>query len=216
MGEGSSSLPPGFQFFPSDEELVLHFLHRKAALLPCHPDIIPTIDLHHCDPWDLGGKALQGGNRHWYFFTHTTQSRATATGYWHAAGTDHETIASSCVDVGVKKTLRYYLGEAPEGVKTNWLMHEYHLLDDGVLHSTGDGGTRKKVSDSAQAMQEPRLVHSTTTIAVQESNRWVVCRVYESTGGSQSSFHDDGGSELSCLDEVFLSLDDIDEISLPN
>ncbi|XP_064966622.1 NAC domain-containing protein 104-like isoform X2 [Musa acuminata AAA Group] len=193
MGEGSSSLPPGFQFFPSDEELVLHFLHRKAALLPCHPDIIPTIDLHHCDPWDLGSKALQGGNRHWYFFTHTTQSRATATGYWNAVGTDHETIASSCVDVGVKKTLRYYLGEAPEGVKTNWLMHEYHLLDDGVLHSTGDGGTRKK-----------------------ESNRWVVCRVYESTGGSQSSFHDDGDSELSCLDEVFLSLDDIDEISLPN
>ncbi|URE12630.1 Nac domain-containing protein [Musa troglodytarum] len=192
MGEGSS-LPPGFQFFPSDEELVVHFLHRKAALLPCHPDIIPTIDLHHCDPWDLGGEALQGGNRHWYFFTHTTQNRATANGYWHAVGTDHETIASSCVDVGVKKTLRYYLGEAPEGVKTNWLMHEYHLLDDGVLHSTGDGGRRKK-----------------------ESNRWVVCRVYESSGGSQTSFHDDGGSELSCLDEVFLSLDDIDEISLPN
>ncbi|RWW82393.1 hypothetical protein BHE74_00009153 [Ensete ventricosum] len=200
MGEGSS-LPPGFQFFPSDEELVVHFLHRKAALLPCRPDIIPTIDLHHFDPWDLG--ALQGGNHHWYFFTRTTQRRATANGYWQAVGTDHETIASSCVDVGVKKTLGYYLGEAPEGVKTNWLMHEYHLLDDGVLHGTGDGSRRKKVSDSAQAIQEPRLVHSTATITVQESNRWVVCRVYESTGGSQSSFHDDdGGSELSCLDEI--------------
>ncbi|RWV92223.1 hypothetical protein GW17_00045422 [Ensete ventricosum] len=55
MGEGSN-LPPGFQFFPSDEELVVHFLRRKAAQLPCYPDIIPTIDLRHCDPWDLNGQ----------------------------------------------------------------------------------------------------------------------------------------------------------------
>ncbi|THU51039.1 hypothetical protein C4D60_Mb06t26810 [Musa balbisiana] len=35
---------------------------------------------------------------------------------------------------------------------------------------------------------------------------------------SQATAHDDGGggTELSCLDEVFLSLDDLDEVSLPN
>ncbi|THU53855.1 hypothetical protein C4D60_Mb10t18800 [Musa balbisiana] len=160
MGEGSN-LPPGFQFFPSDEELVVHFLRPKAAHLPCYPDIIPTIDLHHCDPWDFDGKALQGGNRHWYFFTRRSQNRATANGYWHAVSTD-ETVTSNHTPVGIKKTLR-----------------------------------------------------SDDTITTQESNKWVVCRVHESAGGSQSSFHDDG-SELSCLDEVFLSLDDLDDISLPN
>jgi No apical meristem (NAM) protein len=53
-----TSLPPGFHFHPSDEELVVHFLHRKVSSLPCHPDIIPTIHLHRYDPWDLNGWSL--------------------------------------------------------------------------------------------------------------------------------------------------------------
>lgn len=51
----SMNLPPGFRFFPTDEELVVHFLHRKASLLPCHPDVIPDLDLYPYDPWDLPG-----------------------------------------------------------------------------------------------------------------------------------------------------------------
>jgi hypothetical protein len=39
----------------------------------------------------------------------------------------------------------------------------------------------------------------------------VICRVYE-----QNEDADDGMDQLSYLDEVFLSLDDLDEISLPN
>jgi hypothetical protein len=51
----AANLPPGFRFCPSDEELVVHFLHRKAALLPCHPDVIPDLDLYPYDPWELDG-----------------------------------------------------------------------------------------------------------------------------------------------------------------
>lgn len=40
----------------------------------------------------------------------------------------------------------------------------------------------------------------------------MVCRVYERSDND----NDDDGAELSCLDEVFLSLDDLDEISTPN
>lgn len=50
------NLPPGFRFYPTDEELVVHFLQRKASLLPCHPDVIPDLDLYPYDPWDLHGK----------------------------------------------------------------------------------------------------------------------------------------------------------------
>jgi len=39
----------------------------------------------------------------------------------------------------------------------------------------------------------------------------VICQVYE-----QDNDDDGDGTELSCLDEVFLSLDDLEEISLPN
>jgi hypothetical protein len=55
MGGGATNLPPGFHFFPSDEDLVVHFLRRKAANLPCRPDIVPTILLHRYDPWELNG-----------------------------------------------------------------------------------------------------------------------------------------------------------------
>lgn len=56
MGDNNNvNLPPGFRFYPTDEELVVHFLHRKAALLPCHPDVIPDLDLYPYDPWDLDG-----------------------------------------------------------------------------------------------------------------------------------------------------------------
>lgn len=58
MGDSKKSnvnLPPGFRFYPTDEELVIHFLQRKAALLPCHPDVIPDLDLYPYDPWQLEG-----------------------------------------------------------------------------------------------------------------------------------------------------------------
>ncbi|XP_072950543.1 NAC domain-containing protein 104-like [Typha angustifolia] len=188
MGEGGN-LPPGFRFFPSDEELVVHFLRRKSASLPCQPDIIPTIDLHHHDPWDLNGKALQGGNQ-WYFFTHKTQTRSSPNGHWSHAGGRDEPVTS----VGVKKTFIFYCGDQPhEGIKTNWVMHEYHLLDTTTTSSS---------SSSSRALKK-RGVHQRI-----ESNEWVICRVYE------TSCHDEG-AELSCLDEVFLSLDDLDEVSLP-
>jgi hypothetical protein len=58
MGDHNNNnvnLPPGFRFYPTDEELVVHFLHRKASLLPCHPDVIPDLDLYPFDPWQLQG-----------------------------------------------------------------------------------------------------------------------------------------------------------------
>lgn len=57
MGDNNVNvnLPPGFRFYPTDEELLVHFLQRKAALLPCHPDVIPDLDLYPYDPWQLNG-----------------------------------------------------------------------------------------------------------------------------------------------------------------
>lgn len=53
-----SDLPPGFRFFPTDEELVVHFLHCKASCLPCQPDIIPNLDQRLFDPWELNGMPI--------------------------------------------------------------------------------------------------------------------------------------------------------------
>ncbi|XP_077213786.1 NAC domain-containing protein 104-like [Tasmannia lanceolata] len=191
MADENINLPPGFQFYPTDEELVTHFLYCKAGLLPCNPDIIPDLDLHRYDPWELNGKALAGDNQ-WYFFSHRTQNRVSANGYWKSLGID-EPVTSGGKRVGTKKSLVYYIGEAPLGTKTSWIMHEYHLLDCGTSsRSSKRRGNRKTVS-----------------------NEWVLCRVYDMNRGPNESFCDDG-TELSCLDEVFLSLDDLEEISFPN
>ncbi|KAK8627051.1 hypothetical protein V6N13_134679 [Hibiscus sabdariffa] len=190
----SLNLPPGFRFDPSDEELVVHFLQRKAALLPCHPDVIPDLDLYPYDPWELDGKALGEGNR-WYFYSRRTPNRTTGNGYWKPMGTDEPVVSGhSSRKVGVKKYFVFYIGESGSagGVKTNWIMQEYRLSDSdsGSSRSSKRRGGHSKIDYS----------------------KWVVCRVYE----RNFSEEEDDGTELSCLDEVFLSLDDLEDISLPN
>ncbi|XP_022749102.1 NAC domain-containing protein 104-like isoform X2 [Durio zibethinus] len=129
MGDNSNvNLPPGFRFYPTDEELVVHFLQRKAALLPCHPDVIPDLDLYPYDPWELDGKALGEGNQ-WYFFSRRTQNRNTSNGYWKPMGVDEPVVNSTSKKVGMKKYFVFCIGEAPTGIKTNWVMQEYHLSD---------------------------------------------------------------------------------------
>lgn len=48
-------LPPGFRFHPTDEELVVHYLKRKAASAPLPVPIIAEVDLYKFDPWELPG-----------------------------------------------------------------------------------------------------------------------------------------------------------------
>jgi hypothetical protein len=49
------NLPPGFRFHPTDEELVVHYLKRKAASAPLPVAIIAEVDLYKFDPWELPG-----------------------------------------------------------------------------------------------------------------------------------------------------------------
>lgn len=52
---GGASLPPGFRFHPTDEELVGYYLKRKVEGLQIELEVIPVIDLYKFDPWDLPG-----------------------------------------------------------------------------------------------------------------------------------------------------------------
>ncbi|RZS01762.1 hypothetical protein BHM03_00031678 [Ensete ventricosum] len=51
----SMSLPPGFRFHPTDEELVAYYLKRKINGREIELEIIPEVDLYKCEPWDLPG-----------------------------------------------------------------------------------------------------------------------------------------------------------------
>lgn len=52
---GALRLPPGFRFHPTDEELVFQYLKRKVFSFPLPASIIPDMDVHKSDPWDLPG-----------------------------------------------------------------------------------------------------------------------------------------------------------------
>ncbi|KAL0422343.1 UNVERIFIED_CONTAM: NAC domain-containing protein [Sesamum latifolium] len=75
-------------------------------------------------------------------------------------------------------------------------MQEYRLSSDST------SSTRSSTSSRRSRNSKNMIDYS----------KWVICRVYECGDDDD----DDDGAELSCLDEVFLSLDDLDEISLPN
>nr|AIQ84815.1 SNAC1 protein [Oryza sativa f. spontanea]AIQ84816.1 SNAC1 protein [Oryza sativa f. spontanea]AIQ84825.1 SNAC1 protein [Oryza sativa f. spontanea]AIQ84841.1 SNAC1 protein [Oryza sativa f. spontanea]AIQ84845.1 SNAC1 protein [Oryza sativa f. spontanea] len=135
--EAELNLPPGFRFHPTDDELVEHYLCRKAAGQRLPVPIIAEVDLYKFDPWDLPERALFGA-REWYFFTPRDRkypngsrpNRAAGNGYWKATGAD-KPVAPRGRTLGIKKALVFYAGKAPRGVKTDWIMHEYRLADAG-------------------------------------------------------------------------------------
>nr|ACC77653.1 NAC transcription factor [Eleusine coracana] len=146
--EAELNLPPGFRFHPTDDELVEHYLCRKAAGQRLPVPIIAEVDLYKFDPWDLPDRALFGTGE-WYFFTPRDRkypngsrpNRAAGNGYWKATGAD-KPVAPKGRTLGIKKALVFYAGKAPRGVKTDWIMHEYRLADAGRAAAAKKGSLR--------------------------------------------------------------------------
>ncbi|OIT34621.1 PREDICTED: NAC domain-containing protein 83-like [Nicotiana attenuata] len=132
---GGVRLPPGFRFHPTDEELVVQYLKRKVFSFPLPASIIPDIDVHKSDPWDLPGDLEQ---ERYFFSTREMKhpkgnrsNRATNSGYWKATGLDKQIVSSRGKQqlVGMKKTLVFYKGKPLHGCRTDWIMHEYRLAN---------------------------------------------------------------------------------------
>ncbi|KAG8662796.1 hypothetical protein MANES_01G144500v8 [Manihot esculenta] len=139
MESMESCVPPGFRFHPTDEELVGYYLRKKVASQKIDLDVIRDIDLYRIEPWDLQERCRIGyeEQNEWYFFSHkdkkyptgTRTNRATMAGFWKATGRD-KAVYDKTKLIGMRKTLVFYKGRAPNGQKSDWIMHEYRLESD--------------------------------------------------------------------------------------
>ncbi|KAG2666991.1 hypothetical protein I3760_15G091500 [Carya illinoinensis] len=174
------TVPPGFRFHPTDEELLYYYLRKKVSYEAMDLDVIREVDLNKLEPWDLKERCRigSGPQNEWYFFSHkdkkyptgTRTNRATIAGFWKATGRDKAIHLSNnnnnnnATRIGMRKTLVFYTGRAPHGRKTDWIMHEYRLDDDH-------------------------------TAEVQQEDGWVVCRIFEKKNNINRGFQPDHGAQ---------------------
>ncbi|KAB1222492.1 NAC domain-containing protein 90 [Morella rubra] len=138
-------LAPGFRFYPTEEELVSFYLHnklegRREDLIRVMDRVIPVVDIYVSNPWDLpqfSGDLCYGDPEQWFFFSPRQESefrggrpnRLTTTGYWKATGSPSYVYSSNNRIIGVKRTMVFYNGRAPNGKKTEWKMNEYKAIE---------------------------------------------------------------------------------------
>ncbi|CAN6934444.1 unnamed protein product [Brassica oleracea] len=178
----NTTLPPGFRFHPTDEELIVYYLKNQTMSRPCPVSIIPEVDIYKFDPWQLPEKTEFGENE-WYFFSPRDRkypngvrpNRAAVSGYWKATGTD-KAIYSGSSNVGVKKALVFYKGRPPKGIKTDWIMHEYRLNDSRKASTKRSGSMRL--------------------------DEWVLCRIYKKRGAGKLLDEKEGYMDEVQIDET--------------
>lgn len=125
---------PGFRFHPTEEELVEFYLRRKVEGKKFNVELITFLDLYRYDPWELPALAAIG-EKEWFFYVPRDRkyrngdrpNRVTTSGYWKATGADRMIRGETSRPIGLKKTLVFYSGKAPKGIRTSWIMNEYRL-----------------------------------------------------------------------------------------
>ncbi|KAK3120859.1 hypothetical protein QOZ80_8BG0642750 [Eleusine coracana subsp. coracana] len=125
---------PGFRFHPTEEELIDFYLRRRVEGKRFNIELINLVDLYRYDPWDLPALASIG-DKEWFFYVPRDRkyrngdrpNRVTPSGYWKATGADRMVRVEGNRSIGLKKTLVFYVGKAPKGLRSSWIMNEYRL-----------------------------------------------------------------------------------------
>lgn len=137
-------LPPGYRFYPTEEELVEFYLRNKIeGKRDDIQRVIPVVNIYNHNPSELpemAGEVIKHDTEQWFFFIPIQDreakggrpTRLTTQGYWKATGTPGYVYSSNNRIIGGKRTMVFYRGRAPNGKKTQWKMNEYKASDGEV------------------------------------------------------------------------------------
>ncbi|CAL4953533.1 unnamed protein product [Urochloa decumbens] len=195
MADASGGLPPGYRFYPTEEELICFYLrHKLDGLRNDIERVIPVVDVYSVDPWQLpeihamlcGGA---GEGEPWFCFCPRQErearggrpSRTTPSGYWKAAGTPGVVYSSAGRRaIGMKKTMVFYRGRAPAGAKTKWKMNEYRALQyhDAPAPAAAAGPTDGPSSTS----NATHYAAAIPNVPPQLRSEFSLCRLYTKSG----------------------------------
>lgn len=174
----------GFRFHPTEEEIITYFLERKLCGLdfPVHT-IEDVVDVCMYEPWDLPQLSpMPKEDRVWYFFNAPVSkyanskriNRTTNSGFWKCTGKDRVIWDKQGKKIGFKKNLVFHKGRVPNGIRTNWVIHEYHS-DNAFLYPKEYVLSRlkRKSGDKPDASSEPsphHLVFDSGNYATENTN----------------------------------------------
>ncbi|KAH9706514.1 NAC domain-containing protein [Citrus sinensis] len=141
MQEHRPFLPHGFQFRPSDEELIEHYLKKKVSgiFIPLAEYFIRDCNLYEEKPseiWDSHGGPFLNADEDLYFFTQLKKKSSKGSridrkvgssgGTWQGEDAGKDIVSGqSKIKIGSKKRFRY----EKQGCEDHgaWIMHEYTL-----------------------------------------------------------------------------------------
>ncbi|KAM4094740.1 hypothetical protein ACB094_06G216900 [Castanea mollissima] len=133
---GLESIPVGYRFQPTEEELLGHYLRLKMQGGNDY-DVraIGEVNIYNYEPWDLPGLSkIKSDDQDWFFFcareikypNSNRSNRMTKKGYWKITCQDRDIKARGTKNViGTKKTLVFHEGRVKKGVKTPWYIYQY-------------------------------------------------------------------------------------------
>jgi hypothetical protein len=105
-------------------------------LISCEPSHFFSCDSGSISTYDVRIALASIGDKEWFFYVPRDRkyrngdrpNRVTPSGYWKATGADRMVrVVEGNRSIGLKKTLVFYVGKAPKGLRSSWIMNEYRL-----------------------------------------------------------------------------------------